>query len=51
MSSSRARWPIRRFRLGDEPCDDRYLGKDAFIRSKQAVGGPKDPADIAHLKR
>ena len=28
-----------------------YIGKDAFIRNKQATGRPKDLADVARLKR
>ncbi len=28
-----------------------FLGRDAFVRNKQAVGRPKDLADVARLRR
>jgi hypothetical protein len=28
-----------------------FIGKDAFVRNKQAAGRPKDLADVARLKR
>ena len=44
---SRSRWPIARFRLGEEPVDD----LSAVTTVAERIAMMKDIADIARLRR